>query len=94
MVSCVVAHAGRDTSRLLETACVLTRLYHVARVIVNANHRIMCAAVKFAVSDCVAGCVAEAADDMIEVLRDHRGSSQQTRLELGLRWAWLPTESD
>src|SRR5437899_11290095 len=34
------------------------------------------------VADWVARCVADAADDVIEVLRNHRGSSQQSRLEL------------
>jgi hypothetical protein len=50
---------------------------------------------KFGVADCVAGYAADAADDVIEVLRNHRGSSQQSRLELGLRCAWpSPTGSD
>src|SRR4029434_7839003 len=36
---------------------VLVRFDHVARIIVNANHSIMCPAEKLGVADCVAGCV-------------------------------------
>src|SRR5712692_5517075 len=42
---------------LFEIARVLVRLDHVARVIVNANHSIMRAAVKLCVADCITDCV-------------------------------------
>ena len=44
-------------SPLFEIARVLVRLDHVASVIVNANHSIMCAAVMAGVADCVASSV-------------------------------------
>jgi hypothetical protein len=46
--------AERKPSPLFELACVLVRLDHVARFIVNANHGIMRAAAKFRVVECVA----------------------------------------
>jgi len=36
---------------------VLVRLDHVASVIVNADHRVMSAAVKLCVTNCIADCV-------------------------------------
>jgi hypothetical protein len=85
---------GRNTA-LFEITSVLVRLDHIARFVINSNHSIMRPAEELGVSDCVAGCVADAADDVIELLRNHRGSSQQSGLQLGLRCAWpLPTESD
>ena len=39
--------------RLFEIAGVFVRFDHVARVIVNANHRIVWTAVKLCVADCV-----------------------------------------
>jgi hypothetical protein len=48
--------AGRDEKflRLFEIACVLVRLDHVARFIVNANHSVMWAAIMHRVADGVA----------------------------------------
>ena len=42
---------------LFEIALVLVRFDHVASIIVNADNRVMGAAEKLCVIDCVAGCV-------------------------------------
>ena len=44
-------------SPFFELACVLVRVDHVARRIVNANHSIVCPAEKLCVTDCIADCV-------------------------------------
>ncbi len=44
-------------SPLFEIARVLVRLDHVPSFIVNANHRVMRAAEKLCVADCIADCV-------------------------------------
>src|SRR5205809_6063582 len=45
------------TSPFFELALVVVRLDHVARRIVNADYRIMGAAVKLPVANCIADCV-------------------------------------
>jgi hypothetical protein len=40
-------------SQLFEIARVLVRLDHVARFVKNADHRVMSAAVKLCVTDCI-----------------------------------------